>query len=142
LWLQVLFQPITESDDEIGNMVETAIYAQWMPRQDTDIHYANWRINSKKQGEVDIVGLNIAKQKPCWAVEVKWSDRYFEKPGELESLLYFMEKNKLSNAIVTSVTTEGQKNLKMLSLTFIPSACYAYIVGGNTLKQTRESYGL
>lgn len=137
-----LFQPITETDDEIGNMVETAIYAQWMPRQNTDIHYANWRISNKKQGEVDIVGLNIAKQKPCWAVEIKWSDRYFEKPGELESLLYFMEKNKLSNAIVTSITTEGQKKLEMLSLTFIPSACYAYIVGKNALKQTRESYGL
>lgn len=137
-----LFQPITETDDEIGNMVETAIYAQWMPRQNTDIHYANWRINAKKQGEVDIVGLNIAKQKPYWAVEIKWSDRYFEKPGELESLLYFMEKNKLNNAIVTSITTEGQNELKTLSLTFIPSACYAYIVGENTLKQTRKSYGL
>ena len=137
-----LFQPITQMDDEIGNIVETAIYAQWMPRQNTDIHYANWRINAKRQGEVDLVGLNITKQKPRWAVEIKWSDRYFGKPDELVSLLYFMEKNKLNNAIVTSITTEGQKKLETLSLTFIPSACYAYIVGENTLKQTRESYGL
>ena len=53
-----------------------------------------------------------------------------------------MEKNNLSNAIVTSITIEGQKELKTLSLTFIPSGCSAYIVGENTQKQTRESYGL
>ena len=27
-----LFQPISETDTEIGNMVETAVYAQWIPR--------------------------------------------------------------------------------------------------------------
>jgi predicted AAA+ superfamily ATPase len=115
-----LFQPITETDDEIGNMVETAIYAQWMPRQNTDIHYANWRINAKEQGEVDIVGLNIAKQKPNWAVEIKWSDRYFEKTGELESLLYFMEKNKLSNAIVTSIAARGTEGTEDAKSDFHP----------------------
>lgn len=137
-----LFQPITETDEEVGNMVETAIFAQWAPRTNIDIHYANWRINSKKQGEVDLVGLNIAKQKPNWAVEIKWTDRYFDKPGELESLLYFMEKNNLTDAIVTSINGEGLKKLERVNLFFIPSACYAYIVGENTLKQIKESYGL
>lgn len=42
-------------------MVETAVYAQWIPRQGVSIRYANWRIG-KLQGEVDIVGLNIARQ--------------------------------------------------------------------------------
>lgn len=137
-----LFQPITETEDVVGNMVETAIFAQWIPRQNADIHYASWRINAKKEGEVDVVGLNIAKQKPNWAVEIKWTDRYFERPGELESLLYFMEKNTLNDAIVTSINAEGIKKLEKVNLIFIPSACYAYIVGENTLKQTRVSYGL
>jgi len=118
------------------------IFAQWIPRQNADIHYANWRINAKKQGEVDVVGLNIAKQKPNCAVEIKWTDRYFERPGELESLLYFMEKNTLNDAIVTSINAEGIKELEKVNLIFIPSACYAYIVGENTLKQTKVSYGL
>lgn len=137
-----LFQPISETDEIIGNMVETAIYAQWIPRQSTDIHYANWRINAKKQGEVDIVGLSISKQKPNWVVEVKWTNRYYDKPGELDSLLYFMEKNNLTDAIVTSIDTEGKKELDKVNLIFIPSACYAYIVGENTLKQAKESFGL
>ena len=75
-----LFQPISETDTEIGNMVETAVYAQWIPRLGVDIAYANWRISKKQQGEVDIVGMDAARQKPYWAVEVKWSDRYAEHP--------------------------------------------------------------
>lgn len=137
-----LFQPISETDEEIGNMVETAIFAQWIPRQGADIHYANWRMNAKTQGEVDIVGLNKATQKPKWAVEIKWTDRYYDRPGELDSLLSFMEKNHLNDAIVTSIHGEGIKELENVNLVFIPSACYAYIVGENTLKQTKESYGL
>lgn len=108
----------------------------------SDIHYANWRINSKKQGEVDLVGLDKAKQKPNWAVEIKWTDRYFERPGELASLLYFMDKNNLKEAIITSIKDEGINELERVNLIFIPSACYAYIVGENTIKQTKESYGL
>ena len=137
-----LFQPISENDYEMGKMVETAIYAQWFPRKMTDIHYANWRINAQKQGEVDIVGLDIALQKPRWVVEVKWSDRYFERPGDLESLLFFMEKNNLKGAIVTSINSEGVKQLDKVCLTFIPAACYAYIVGERTIQQIKDNYGL
>ncbi len=32
-----LFQPISEQDSEIGDMVETAVYAQWIPRQGVSI---------------------------------------------------------------------------------------------------------
>ncbi|MBQ0030599.1 MAG: ATP-binding protein [Bacteroidales bacterium] len=137
-----LFQPISESDEEVGNMVETAIFAQWIPRQNADVHYANWRFNPKKQGEVDIVGLNRAKQKPNWAVEIKWTDRFFDRPGELDSLLFFMERNNLNNALVTTINSEGVKNMDNVSLVFIPAACYAYVVGENTIKQAKESYGL
>ena len=58
-------------------MIETAIYSQWIPRKD-HIAYANWKIG-RTQGEVDLVGINDALQKPCWAVEIKWSNRFFEK---------------------------------------------------------------
>ena len=36
-----------------GKYSLTVIGRLWIPRQSTDIHYANWRINAKKQGEVD-----------------------------------------------------------------------------------------
>lgn len=136
-----LFEPITESSDEIGDMVETAVFAQWFPRQGSEIRYANWR-QGKKQGEVDMVGLDIAKQKPKWAVEIKWSNIFFNNPGELKSLPYFMERNNINSAIVTSINEEGIKMLNGYKLHFIPVACYAYIVGENTIRRTRSIYGL
>lgn len=137
-----LFQPIRETDEEMGDMVETAVYAQWIPRSGIDISYANWRLNKKEQGEVDIVGIDVAKQKPKWAVELKWSDRYPEHPGELSSLLWFMPQNGLDEAIVTTQTISVCKELDNVVLHFIPVACYAYTVARNTLESTREMYGL
>ena len=128
-----LFSPLTETDPAIGGMVETAIFAQWLHTRTSIIFYANWN-KGVSPGEVDIVGINIAKQKADWAVEVKWSDRYFDKPNELKSLLCFMENNHLERALVTSLTKRGIKQLKSVRLEFIPSAIYAYTVGYNRFK--------
>ena len=137
-----LFQPITDNDEVIGNMVETAVYAQWIPRN-ANIAYANWNEGNKKKGEVDIVGINDAKQKPYWAVEVKWSNKPFTNPSsELKSLETFMRTNQLTHAIVTSISETGKKEMPYGCLQFMPVACYAYTVGENTLKATKESYGL
>ncbi len=136
-----LFQPIKEGDKEMGDMVETAVYAQWIPRQEAEIRYANWR-QGKRQGEVDIVGLDIARQKPLWAVEVKWSDRFFDNPHELTSLRYFMDKNGLNHALVTSKSQTKQISVDKKTLLFIPTACYAYIVGKNTISRTKSAFGL
>lgn len=137
-----LFQPIDESDEVIGNMVETAVYAQWIPR-DFNIAYANWNEGNGKKGEVDIVGINEAKQKPDWAVEVKWSNKPFQNPSsELKSLEYFMKTNGLSYALVTSISETGLREMSYGSLQFMPVACYAYTVGQNTLRATKTAYGL
>lgn len=137
-----LFQPIHETDAEIGDLVETAVYAQWIPRHGVDISYANWRLNNKEQGEVDIVGIDIAHQKPYWTVEIKWSDRFADNPGELESLLWYMPRNNVKEAIVTTKTIMTDKQLDNVILHFVPVACYAYTVGENTLKRTQDRYGL
>ena len=137
-----LFQPITETDAEIGNMVETAVYAQWIPRLGVDISYANWRLSKTQQGEVDIVGMNIAQQKPFWAVEIKWTDRYTEHPEELSSLLYFMPQTSLTQALVTSKTVTTRHKMSMGILQFIPASCYAYTVGENTINKNKQMYGL
>ena len=137
-----LFQPIDENDEVIGNMVETAVYAQWIPRN-ANIAYANWNEGNRKKGEVDIVGLSDSKQKPDWAVEVKWSNKPFANPSsELKSLETFMKTNGLSDAIVTSISEEGKKEMPYGNLQFMPVACYAYTFGENTLKVTKKSFGL
>ncbi|MCQ2310292.1 MAG: ATP-binding protein [Paludibacteraceae bacterium] len=137
-----LFQPIVETDKEMGNMVETAVYAQWIPRHNTNITYANWRLNRKEQGEVDLVGINEAKQKPYWAVEIKWSDYFEEHPEELSSLLFFMKTNQLTQALVSTKTTTSTRTVNNMSIQFMPVACYAYLVGKNTLNYTMQSLGI
>lgn len=136
-----LFSPLSFLDDNIGNMVETAIFAQWIQRDKTDVYYANWS-KGRDKGEVDLIGLDIINQKPNWAVEIKWSDRYFEHIGELKSLLQFMEINKVDEAIVTSISKFGEKQLQKVRLQFIPAAIYAYIVGHNTFEKKQQSIGL
>ena len=136
-----LFQPIGETDGEIGEMVETAVFAQWIPRQGANITFANWRLSNKEQGEVDIVGLDMGLQRPAWGTEIKWSDRYVQHTGELVSLLTFMERNKLSEAIVTTMTETADKQMENGTLHFLPVACYAYTVGKNTLMRTKQDYG-
>ncbi len=125
-----LFTPLRPEDDNMGNMVETAIYAQWMHREWFTPYYARWQ-----NGEVDMVGIDEKMLKPAWALEIKWSNRYYENPGELKSLLSYCDKNKLDSAIVTTIDKEGVKDVSGLSLRYIPAALYAYAVGKNTLTQ-------
>jgi uncharacterized protein len=125
-----LFSPLHPTDETIGNMVETAIYSQWMHREWFTPFYARWN-----NGEVDMVGLDDKKLKPQWALEIKWSNRYYDEPGELKSLLMFCENNKLTSALVTTIDIEGVRDLKGVQLIFVPAAIYAYVVGVNTLEQ-------
>ncbi len=127
-----LFSPLEGMDKEMGNMVENAIYSQRLQRESLLPNYARWdRGNSS--GEVDMVGLSISTLKPVWAVEIKWSNRYFDNPNQLKSLLYFCRKNNLQNALVTTIDSEGVKNINGIEIRFHPSALYAYIVGYNTI---------
>jgi hypothetical protein len=136
-----LFSPLSLLDESIGNMVETAIFAQWIQRDNTQVFYANWS-KGREKGEVDLVGLDLIKQKPGWAVEIKWSDRYFEHYKELKSLLQFMEINSIEEAIVTTISKFEEKQLQKIRLQYIPSAVYAYIVGHNTFEKKQQTLGL
>ena len=127
-----LFSPISATDEMMGNMVETAIFAQWMHRDWFTPWYARW-----SNGEVDMVGLS-ERLKPKWALEIKWSDRYFEKPGELKSLIKFCKENNLQSPVVTSITKEGNIEFNGINLQFIPSSSYAYTVGKKTLEMKKN----
>lgn len=124
-----LFTPVTITDEKkMGNLVETAIYAQWMHRDWFNPYYAHWG-----KGEVDMVGVDDGSLKPVWALEIKWSNRYIEKPAELSSLIDFCIKNKLSSALVTSIDVKTEQEYQGVRLQYVPCATYAYNVGKNTL---------
>jgi predicted AAA+ superfamily ATPase len=127
-----LFAPLDPTSDSMGSMVETAIFSQWMQRTSFVPYYARW-----KNGEVDLVSLNRSNQRPDWAVEVKWTNRYFEAPNELKSLAFFCEENQLQQALVTTIDKTGLKTYKNLQIQFIPAAVYAYNVGKNTVESQK-----
>lgn len=128
-----LFSPITATDESIGNMVETAIFAQWMHRDRFTPWYARWNT-----GEVDMVGLSEMTLKPIWALEIKWTDRYFNKPNELKNLRKFCTENALDHPIVTTITKEGKVELEGQTIQFLPAAAYAYTIGKNTLDKKKN----
>lgn len=128
-----LFSPITSNDEMMGNMVETAVFAQWMHRDWFTPWYARW-----SNGEVDMVGLSDSTLKPMWALEIKWSNRHYQKPAELKSLYKFCVENGLDSPIVTSINQEGSVQYKEKSFQFIPASAYAYTVGRRTLEQKKR----
>jgi predicted AAA+ superfamily ATPase len=135
-----LFTPLQASDNLMGAMVETAIYAQWLQREWFEPWYARWS-DGRFQGEVDMIGLSPQNFKPLWALEIKWSNRYLEKPSELKSLLTFCENNKLKSALVTSIDKMGTIEKEKIKLHFLPAALYAYTVGRNTILQKQKRHG-
>jgi predicted AAA+ superfamily ATPase len=127
-----LFTPLSPESDNMGAIVETAIFSQWMQRTSFIPYYARW-----KNGEVDLVNISRKSNKPDWAVEVKWSNRYFDAPNELKSLAYFCNENKLGQALVTTIDKSGLKEYNELQLQFLPASVYAYNVGKNTIESQK-----
>ena len=116
---------------------QTAIFSQWMHRENIILNYASWK-NGSTEGEVDMLQLDPKKLKPAWCVEIKWSNRYVEKPGTLKSLLQFCEKNKMSSALITTIDKHEDVRHKEIQLLFVPAAAYAYLVGMRTLQQKQS----
>jgi predicted AAA+ superfamily ATPase len=125
-----LFSPIQKDDDFIGNMVETAIFSQWGHNTGFKPFYARW-----KNGEVDIVSLSNTKQKPVWAVEIKWSNRYVKSLQKLASLKSFCKKNNLDRTLVTTLDIEEIKEDDGLTYDFTPCSLYCYSVGRNAVDE-------
>lgn len=133
-----LFSPIDDSDDFIGSMVETAIFAQWVQGEKSDFYYANWT-SGREKGEVDMVWSDSATQKAFSLAEVKWTDRYYENPSELKSLNRFLELNHdIRKIIVTSKTKTGSYDTPNGKILFIPAAIYAYWVSYFLYKNKRN----
>lgn len=127
-----LFAPLTAEADGMGPIVETAIFSQWMQRTSFIPYYARW-----KNGEVDLVNISRKTNKPDWAVEIKWSNRFFEAPNELKSLTSFCRENNLLEALATTIDKTGVKEYNNVQIQFLPSSVYAYNAGKNTLESQK-----
>lgn len=125
-----LFQPVGPDDEPMGCLTETAIFSQWFHAQERELlRYARWR-----GGEVDIVLLDAATQKPRSALEVKWSDAYYKDPSKLVALRGFAENTKIE-PLATSRTGLGMTECQGQKVGHVPSALYCYWVGKKGIEQ-------
>ncbi|VAW85932.1 similar to ATPase (AAA+ superfamily) [hydrothermal vent metagenome] len=126
-----LFGPVTEDHEAMGALTETAIFSQWFHNPNIEnLHYARW-----KTGEVDIVWLNIATQRPYWCVEVKWSDLPCSDSRLVKGVVEFIKKNDLKDALITTKTISQKGVFDGVSIRFQPSASYTYTLGANMLSE-------
>jgi predicted AAA+ superfamily ATPase len=114
-----LFGSVSEGDDAMGRMVETAFVSQLVHSAAIDrLYYARWA-----KGEVDFVLLSPGTLKPQMAIEVKWSDRAAANPdSELASLLFFAAANELQLGLALTRTTSQLISRGDLRIALIPAA--------------------
>ncbi len=121
-----LFSPVEADDQATGALVETAVFAQWF-QQDQDSHYARW-----DKGEIDLVHLALP-HRDGWAVEVKWSDRFFQRPELLREAIGFCVQNEIASLVVTT-RTQNQRTMRQgIELEFVPASLYCLLVGYNII---------
>ncbi|WP_022662316.1 ATP-binding protein [Paucidesulfovibrio longus] len=132
-----LFSPVRDGDEAMGLLTETAIFSQWFHCRE-ELAYARW-----KTGEVDLVHLDQLGQ-PRWALEVKWTDRYYDSPEELKGLLTFARnvlRAPASTVTVTTKTRSGERSVQGQRIDFIPASLYCYTVGKNLLQWAKRGMG-
>lgn len=122
-----LFTQVEEGDEFLGHLAETAIFAQWF-HSEFMLHYARW-----KSGEIDIVNIEPGGENN-WAVEVKWSDRFYDRPSDLKNVFQFCHANNLRDIAVTTLTKCGEITLNNVNINFVPASLYCYTVGRNLLR--------
>lgn len=122
-----LFTQTEAGDDFLGYLAETAIFAQWF-HSDVKLHYARW-----KNGEIDIVNMEPGGEN-SWAVEVKWSDRFYDRPMDLKNVFQFCHANNLRDIAVTTLTKCGEITSNNVNIDFVPASLYCYTVGRNLLR--------
>ncbi|MDE2141878.1 MAG: ATP-binding protein [Elusimicrobia bacterium] len=123
-----LFDPVTTDHQAMGQLTETAVISQWLHSASfKSLYYSRWQ-----KGEVDLVyhnGHNID-----WCTEVKWTNRFFERPGELRPLARFCKENKIAAApLVTTIDKTGKQTIDDVEIEFIPVSLHCYLLGYNTV---------
>lgn len=135
-----LFAPVKiDEPEKIGHLAESAIFSQWQHSHNfRQLRYARWR----NEGEVDIVYVRKADEKPLWIGEIKWSDRIKTNYGEeTKSVSVLLKKHKtIGTAFLTSKTIYSAGTLEGKPFTIYPSALYCYMVGKN-ITATLETAG-
>ena len=130
-----LFGEINENSENIGNIVETAIFSQYFHGIYflKHLYYARWKTNFQER-EVDMV-LVDERYRPNILLEIKWSDRHYKNPDPLKGLVSMAVKNNLKEVWVTSKTKKGEIMYKNIKIVFIPCVVLCQNVGDFLLEE-------
>jgi predicted AAA+ superfamily ATPase len=134
-----LFGMVVADDEAMGNLAETAVWAQWLHNAQVSqsLHYARWK-SGRQDLEVDIVSLDQRTQKPRFAVEIKWSDRIASAPSELRALCELAAKFALARTpLVTTRSHAGSVDINGINVEFMPVALHCYTIARNLLRDVR-----
>ena len=130
-----LFAPLDEDNEAMGAMAETAIFSQWFhSEQLSNIHYARWK-SGRQNREIDLVHVNPATLRPEWAYEIKWSDRFVDRPAELKGLIEFAKKNT-SHPVPVGASTRSktaETTVDGVVIRHFPCALHCYQIGRNVI---------
>jgi len=119
-----LFGARKPDEPEFGLLVETALFAQRF-HEDARLNYARWGTDDS---EVDLVESSPAL-KPVSALEIKWSDRYVDKPESLKGLTRFAARNRLPLVWVTTRGKFGKTVIDGSEIRHWPASVLAFHYG-------------
>jgi len=130
-----LFGEMSPQAAEFGHLVETALFAQRF-HEDVRLNYARW---GAADTEVDLVELSPAL-KPVSALEIKWTDRYAERPEGLKGLMKFARANALRRVWATTRTKATSTVVDGCEFKQWPAAVTAFHFGLNAMRGRMEVF--
>ncbi|MFT3801276.1 MAG: ATP-binding protein [Burkholderiaceae bacterium] len=130
-----LFGPKSPDEPEFGHLVETALFAQRF-HEDARLNYARW---GSDDNEVDLVESSLSL-KPVSALEIKWSDKYANKPEALKGLMKFMRINKLPRVWATTRSRIEQQLVEGGEIRQWPAAALAFHYGMRAVRGRLAGY--
>lgn len=130
-----LFGAKLPDDPDFGHLVETALFAQRF-HENARLNYARWGADDC---EVDLVESS-ASLTPVTALEIKWSDKYVERPEALKGLMKFVRGNRLSLAWATTRTRLGQQVIDGSEIRQWPAAALAFHYGVRAVQGRLSGY--
>lgn len=120
-----LFYDFSELDIFAGSIIESAIFAQLQHRTQNLPYYSSW-----SRGSVDLIRLG-ANGKPNFALEIKWTNQFAEKPTLLKNLRAFCKRNDLTEAHITTIDVRKDRKRNDVIYKFMPAGFFAYLLGRN-----------
>lgn len=124
-----LFGTRGPDEPEFGHLVETALFAQRF-HEGARLNYARW---GTEDSEVDLVECSQALR-PITALEIKWSDKYVNRPEALKGLMKFARKNRLPLVWATTRSQFGKASVDDGQIRQWPAAVLAFHYGTNAVR--------